>query len=131
MRKSRCPTDLQQQQLNVLKLIAAMGGATMKPGFTKTLLDMIVETNESFDRMVGSGFPRKTAVVKHPVHEGSRMEIAGCGTLCLRESAVGTSLVFYDVSKAEEEGCFGVDPQGLAGGGVPLAYRTLDDWPQL
>ena len=110
--KAAAPTDQQQQQLNVLKLIAALGGITMKPGFSKTLLDMIVEANESFDRMVHSSFPRKTAVVKHPVHEGiGKMVIAGCGSLSLRETAVGTSLVFYDVSKAEEEGYFGKGPK--------------------
>ena len=110
--KAAAPTDLQQQQLNVLKLIAAVGGTTMKPGVTKTLLDMIVETNESFDRMVGSGFPRKTAIVKHPVHACmGEMQIAGCGILCLRETAVGTPMVFYDVTKAEEEGYFGTNPK--------------------
>ena len=84
----------------------------MKPGFSKTLLDMIVEANESFDRMVHSSFPRRTAVVKHPVHEGiGKMVISGCGTLCLRETAVGTPMVFYDVAKAEEEGYFGEGPK--------------------
>jgi hypothetical protein len=109
--KAAAPTDLQQQQLNVLKMIAAMGGTTMKPGVTKTLLDMIVETNESFDRMVGSGFPRKTSIVKQPVHACmGEMKIVGGGTLSLREAAVGTAMVFYDVTKAEEEGYFGKDP---------------------
>ena len=57
--KAAAPSEVQQQQLNVLKLIAALGGLTMKPGIQKTLVDMIVETNEGFDKMMHSSFPRK------------------------------------------------------------------------
>ena len=35
----------------------------MKPGIEKTLIDMIVETNESFNMMVGDSFPRKEKIV--------------------------------------------------------------------
>ena len=31
--------------------------------------------------------------------------------MCLREAAVGTPMVFYDVTKAEEEGYFGTNPK--------------------
>ena len=57
--EAAAPSEVQQQQLNVLKQIAALGGLTMKPGIQKTLVDMIVETNEGFDKMVHSSFPRR------------------------------------------------------------------------
>ena len=84
----------------------------MKPGIEKTLIDMIVETNESFNMMVGDSFPRKEKIIKHPVHAClGRMVISGGGALSLVEAVVGTSEVFFDVSKAEEEGYFGANPK--------------------
>ncbi len=84
----------------------------MKPGIEKTLIDMIVETNESFNMMVGDSFPRREKIVMHPVHSVmGKMEIIGGGVLWLAASAVGMSKTFYDVDRAEQEGYFGASPK--------------------
>ena len=62
--------------------------------------------------MVGAGFPRVERKVLRPVHACmGELEIAGGGVMCLSETDVGTMQVFYDVSKAEAQGCFGVNPK--------------------
>ena len=86
----------------------------MQPGVERTLLDMIVQSNTSFDKMVGAVFPRVEMKVLHPVHKClGELDIAGGGILCLSEADVGTMKVFYDITKAEAQGYFGENPHHL------------------
>ena len=64
--KASAPTTEQQNKINVIKMIAAIGGITMHPGLEKTLLDMVTETNAAFDMMVGKKFTRVTKKLLRP-----------------------------------------------------------------
>ncbi len=61
--KALGPSTIQQDVLNVIRLIAAKGCIAMEAGIEKTLLDMVTETNESFALMVGDKVPRVLPII--------------------------------------------------------------------
>ena len=64
----------------MIKHISMEAGVTMQAGVEKTLIDMIVQTNEN--TMVGAGFPRVERKVLHPVHAClGELEITGGGVV--------------------------------------------------
>jgi hypothetical protein len=84
----------------------------MKGGVGKSLVDMIISTNECFDTMVGQEFPRREKIVVRPFHATmGTMEICDGGLLSLGEADVGTAKIFYDMDEAERQGYFGTDPK--------------------
>ena len=66
--KATGPTQEQQNRLNAIKMIGAIGGIAMQPGVEKMLLDMVTETNAGFDLMVGKKFPRINKKLLRPYH---------------------------------------------------------------
>ena len=105
------PTNEQKAMILALKGITAAASLTMPAGSKVGLMQLVIETNKSFDEMVGDKFPRATRTVQRPMHVTlGEMEVRGGGLLSLEAKDIGTKKIFYDIIKAEEEGHFGPEP---------------------
>ena len=105
------PTDQHKACNLALKHITAVKALSVSPGAASGLIALVVETNKAFEDMVDDKFPTETMRVKPPMHVGlGELHVKEGGMLSLNKEAIGTLKVFYDMTKAAEEGYFGTEP---------------------
>ena len=72
------PTNEQKAMILALKGITAAAGLSIPAGSKVGLMQLVIETNKSFDEMVEDSFPRATRVVERPMHVTlGQMEVMG------------------------------------------------------
>ena len=79
--------------LAAIKLIIAHSKAKchLKPGATACLMDLVTHSNAAFNAMVKDKIPKKTVVIKRPIHHAlGPMMVDGNALLSMQEDKIGS-----------------------------------------